>query len=98
MKIKEIRYISADGLQTLQTIVNAMLEDNWTIIGTVSFGHGCFIQEMGLQPVPKETHMIITDHDLFDFAVNKKMREGYTLFGQPFALDGQICQALLRFE
>ncbi len=98
MRIKEIQYMSADSLPQLQAIVQIRLNQGWSIINPVSFLNGGYVQELGMQYSPTETHMIMTEPDVHDIAVNHRMKKGYTLFGQPFAVDGQLCQALLRWE
>ena len=98
MKIKEVRYISADSLQHLQNAVNAMLDHHWTTIGPISFGHGCFIQEMALPYELKDYRTIVCDEDKYNPMVNEMIKEGYVLSGHSFALGGKLCQTLLRFE
>ena len=98
MKIKEIRYVSADSLQTLQSIVNAMLDDHWTTIGPVSFGHGVFIQEMALPYALTDFRTVVCDEAEYNPIVNSMIKEGYVLSGHSFALDGKLCQPLLRLE
>ena len=98
MKIKEIRYISSDSLQTLQAIVNNMLADGWAIVSPVSFGHGVFIQEMGLPYKLADYRNVVCDKEKINLTVNGMLNDGYLASGNPFALDGQICQCMLRWE
>jgi hypothetical protein len=98
MKIKEMRYMSADSLQHLQNAVNLMLDKGWSIVSPVSFGHGVFIQEVGMPYTLKDFRTIVCDEAEYNTIVNKMIKDGYVLSGHSFALDGKLCQTLLRFE
>ena len=98
MKIKQIRYVSADSLQHLQETVNFMLDTNWTTIGPVSFGHGVFIQEMALPYALIDFRTIVCDEAEYNHVVNDMLKGGYVLHNHSFALNGKLCQTLLRFE
>ena len=98
MKIKEIRYISADSLQHLQNAVNSMLDAGWAIVSPVSFGHGVFIQEMGLPYKLAYYSNIVRNYDEINPTINEMLKEGYLASGHPFAFNGGICQCMLRWE
>jgi hypothetical protein len=98
MKIKQIKYLSADSLQHLQDLVQIMLDRSWTTIGPVSFGHGVFIQEMALPYALADYKIIVCDESEYNTVVNKMIKDGYVLSGHSFAMSGKLCQTLLRFE
>ena len=98
MKIKEVRYISADSLQHLQNAVNSMLDAGWVIVSPVSFGHGVFIQEMGLPYKLADYRNVVCDNETINPTINGMLKDGYIASGNPFAFDGGICQCMLRWE
>jgi len=98
MKIKEIKYVSADTLQQLQDLVQIALDQGWAIHGNMTFGHGTFIQEMGLPYAVKDFRTIVCGEEEYNPIVNAMLKEGYVLHGYAFPLGGKLCQTLLRFE
>jgi len=98
MKIKEIKYVSADTLQQLQDLVQIALDQGWTVAGHIAFGNGLFIQEIGMPYYVKDFRTIVCDEAEYNHIVNEMIKEGYVLHNHSFALNGKLCQTLLRFE
>ena len=99
MKLKEVKNLVAPSLQVLEDRAQKKLDEGWTIIGPIQYVDGGYIQQMGLQPTPSETLMIVRDNeDQVDYLVNQMIKEGYTLFGPPFAVGEQICQSMLGWD